>query len=129
MVSDDEAWGTGLTARTLPTLTQALLDQLLEIQGPRAAAISRKLNDGSITINRARQLHGLQTLGWMAESAQKLLDLPEAAAVAPKWAKAGGYDEVFGPCILDAHGEPLVAVDHLATDAEGIRDRLLEALQ
>jgi hypothetical protein len=55
-----------------------------------------------------------------------VLGLPEAAAVA---AKAGGYDEVYGPCILDAHGEPLVAVDHLATDAEGIRDRLLEALQ
>jgi hypothetical protein len=102
-----------------------LLDQLLEIAGPRDEVISRKLNKGEVTINRARQLHSLPVLGPVADiPPQMALGLPPAARIV-----SGGHDVVFGPCILDEHGDPLVAVDHLADDAEGIRDRLLEVLQ
>lgn len=115
LITDDAAWGTGMTERSLPVLTQALLDQLIEIQGPREEVILQKVTKGETTINHARRLLGLPKLGSASEKAARIV--------------VGGYDVVFGPCILDEHGDPLVAVDHLAEDAEGIRDRLLEVLR
>ncbi len=60
LIMDDEAWGGGLSL--LPVLTQSLLDRLIEIQGPREDVIRRKLAEGKISINRARQLQGLPKL-------------------------------------------------------------------
>jgi len=118
LIIDDDAWGVGEAERALPTLTQDLLDRLIEIQGPREEAIRRMVTKGKITINRARRLLNLPKLDTAADAAE--CARATAGAV---------HEEVYGPCILDERGEPLIAVDHLAEDAEGIRDRMLEALR
>ncbi len=60
LIMDDEAWGGN--ERSLPVITQRLLDRLIGIQGPREEIISKKVTEGRLTINRARQVLGLATI-------------------------------------------------------------------